>query len=170
MNRKRCCEVERKCSAQDITKLCHENRCALLLLSMYGEFSQDLKRCLLWPQRFLSYSSTFHLWEQIMVFFFVGFPPPMFSFGFLAASHGPSTGSRSSASPTTASFLQHCHGGCKVLRGALEVMGWAEGCQLLLNVRSTRVTRKVWKKVRVFFKSIILSFSLLVLCQVLVLL
>lgn len=36
-------------------------------------------------------------------------------------------------------------------RGSLQVTGWAEGCQLLLTVSSTRVTRKVCKKLRLVF-------------------
>lgn len=51
-------------------QLRHENRCALvLLLSAYGDFSQD--QDLLWsvPQRFLSHSSTFCFSEGIMYIF-----------------------------------------------------------------------------------------------------
>lgn len=87
-------------------------------------------------------------------FFFCGLspPPPLHVFFWFSSSLTWAQHWEQKLSITHYSLLSTAlPGGCKVLRGALEVMGWAEGCQLLLNVRSMRVTMKVWKKLRVFF-------------------
>lgn len=153
MNRKWCCEIRgsarSQCSKYYRT-LSWKQMCSPASFYVWGIFSKSSDQTSLTTKARVSFFHFLLLRKDnsfLLTFFFFF----IFSFGFLAASRGLSTGSRSSELPTAASFLQHCHGQCNVFRGSLQVTGWAEGCQLLLNVSSTRATRKVCGKLRLVF-------------------